>query len=701
LQGDDPKYFKTVATVKHFAVHSGPEPERHEFNAVVSERDLRESYLPHFEVGIKEGPAYSLMCAYNSVFGEPACSSNLLLERILRDEWGFNGYVVSDCGAIRDIYQGHRVKSTGQEAAAVAVQNGTDLNCGRVYLDLVDAVSQGLITEAVIDTAVTRLFLARFRLGMFDSPEKVRWARIPISNLDSPAHRELAVQVARESMVLLKNDGGLLPLRKDIGTIAVIGPNADEWRMLLGNYNGIPADPITPLRGIREAVSSGTRVLYSPGTYLAEGFPVLGPIPPTTLFSSEDRPGLDVEYFQGGSVEGSPIFRGIDPTLDADWGDGAPREGMNADDFAVRWTGTIRPPQSGSFRLALAGTMKFELFLNDSLVARSSYRQSDEYPDPRVSQSEELQLEEGRSYALRVEATESYGEAQLQLLWAPPRELVEADAVELAAQADVVVMVMGLTARLEGEEMRVQIPGFEGGDRTRIDLPDVQQRLLQRVVAQGKPTVLVLLNGSALAVDWAEDNVPAILEAWYPGQAAGTALADVLFGDYNPGGRLPVTFYRSVDDLPPFEDYDMAGRTYRFFDGVPLYPFGFGLSYTTFGYDGLSVSSETLPADGSVTVTVDVTNTGTRAGDEVVQLYVKHLGSAVARPIKDLRGYQRVTLQPRETRTVEFSLPASSLAYWSPETHSWVVENEPVLLEVGASSADIRLQKTVTITGAP
>jgi len=701
LQGDDPTYFKTVATVKHFAVHSGPEPDRHEFNAIVSERDLRESYLPHFEFGIKEGPAYSLMCAYNRVYGAPACSSNLLLEQILREEWGFNGYVVSDCGAIRDIYQYHRVVSTAAEAAAAAVQSGTDLNCGSVYSDLVDAVNQGLITEAAIDTAVTRLFLARFKLGMFDSPEKVRWTQIPISNLDSPAHQELAVEVARESMVLLKNVGGLLPLNKDIGTIAVIGPNADEWRMLLGNYNGIPSDPITPLRGIREAVSSRTRVLHSPGTYLAEGFPVLAPIPPTVLFTGGGRPGLDVEYFEGSAMEGQPRARAIESTLDADWGDGAPRDGLNADDFAVRWSGTIRPPQSGSFRLGLAGSMKFELYLNDSLVARSFYWQSDEPPDPRVYQSGGLQLERGRSYELRVEATESYGEAQLQLLWAPPRELVEAEAVELVAQADAVVMVMGLTARLEGEEMRVQIPGFEGGDRTRIDLPDVQQQLLQRVVAQGKPTVLVLLNGSALEVNWAQDNVPAILEAWYAGQAAGTAIADVLFGDYNPGGRLPVTFYRSVDDLPPFDDYDMAGRTYRFFEGVPLYPFGFGLSYTTFGYNGLSVSSETLPADGSVTVTVDVTNTGSRAGDEVVQLYVKHLGSAVNRARKDLRGYQRVTLQPGETRTVEFSLAASSLEYWNAETQSWVVENEPILLQVGASSTDIRLQKTVTIAGAP
>jgi beta-glucosidase len=581
------------------------------------------------------------------------------------------------------------------------VQAGTDLNCGRVYLDLVDAVRQGLIPEAAIDTAVTRLFLARFKLGMFDPPEVVRWAQIPISDLDSPAHRELAATVARESMVLLKNAGGLLPLRKDLGTIAVIGPNADEWRMLLGNYNGIPADPITPLRGIREAVSPTTRVLYAGGTALAEGFPVLGVISPAVLFTGRGRPGLDAEYFASRTMEGKPLFRTVDPTLDADWGEGAPRTGMNVDDFGVRWSGTIRPTHTGTYRLGLVGTIKFQLYLDDSLVTQSFYPTHDgEYPDPRVSQSGPLQLEAGRSYKLRVDATESYGQAQLQLLWAPPQELLEAEAMEAAGQADVVVMVLGLTARLEGEEMRVRIPGFEGGDRTRIDLPDPQEHLLERITALGKPTVLVLLNGSALEVNWAQDNVPAILETWYPGQAAGTAIADVLFGDYNPAGRLPITFYRSVDDLPPFENYDMAGRTYRFFDGVALYSFGFGLSYTTFGYDKLRVSADTLPSSGAVTVSVDVTNTGDRAGDEVVQLYVKHLGSAVARPLKDLRGYRRVTLEPGETRTVAFPLAASSLAYWNPETHGWVMENEPILLEVGASSADIRLQKTITVVGA-
>ena len=550
MQGDDPKYLKTVATVKHFAVHSGPEPARHTFDAVVSERDLRESYLPHFAAGIREGHAYSLMCAYNRVDGSPACGSDLLLKDILRGEWGFSGYVVSDCGAINDIYERHKVAPTAAAASALAAKTGTDLECGNVYANLVAAVRQGLITEQAIDSAVRRLFLARFRLGMFDPPERVRWAQIPIGVLDQPAHRALARQVARESIVLLKNAGNLLPLRKDLGTIAVIGPSCDDRRMLLGNYEGAPADSITPLRGIREAASPGTRVLYARGS--------------------------------------------------------------------------------------------------DLVVAGDS----------------------------------GFGEA-----------------VRVAEQADAVVLCLGLSPRLEGEEMHVEIAGFRGGDRTRIDLPDAQERLLERIVAVGKPTVFVLMSGSAVAVNWAQEHVPAIIEAWYGGQAAGSALADVLFGDYNPAGRLPVTFYRSVNDLPAFDDYRVAGggRTYRFFTGTPLYPFGYGLSYTTFAYKNLRTSAATLRASDTAVVRVDVTNTGQRTGDEVAQLYVRHIGSRVERPNEDLRGYRRITLKPGETRTVEFSLPAASLAYWNSDLHRWVVETEPVELAVGASSADIRVRRTITV----
>lgn len=698
LQGNDPAYLKTVATVKHFAVHSGPEPERHTFDAIVDERDFRETYLPQFEAGIREGGAYSLMCAYNSVDGQPACASRHLMQDVLRDEWSFDGYVVSDCWALNDIYENHKNVGTPEEAAAVAVKAGTDLDCGtEVFPTLPQAVEQDLTSEATIDKAVKRLMRARFRLGMFDPAEQVDYAQIPYDIVDSDAHRGLARTVARESMVLLKNDG-TLPLDKDLGSLAVIGPNADQWLMLLGNYNGVPGTLTTPLEGIREAVSPDTEVHYAQGSEIAEGVPVFDVVPSGVFRTPDGEPGLHVEYFDNRALEGDPVSTGIDEALDTNWHDRAPREDLDDDDFGVRWTGSIQPERSGTYRLGVIATTKFEFYFEDSLLTRSRYNYMDELGDPRLVKTEPMQLEAGETYEIRMDAGEGYGDGQVQLLWVPPRGNLTGEAVATAEQSDAVVLFLGLTPGIEGEEMDVEVEGFRGGDRTKLALPAVQQRLLQRVTELGKPTVLVLLNGSALAVNWADENVPAILEAWYPGQAAGTAIADVLFGDYNPAGRLPVTFYESVDDLPPFEDYDMEGRTYRYFDGDVLYPFGHGLSYTTFEYSNLRTSAETLARDDTVAVRVDVTNTGDRAGDEVAQLYVSYPESDVERPIKALKGFARVALEPGETQTVELPLPASELAYWDAERDRWVVESAAVQLQVGASSEDIRLKHPLTVT---
>ena len=694
MQGDDPKYFKTIATVKHFAVHSGPEPDRHTFNAVIGERDLRETYLAQFAAGIQEGRADSVMCAYNAVDGPPACASDALLGGILRGDWGFKGYVVSDCGAIDDIYQHHKTVKTAPEAAAIAVKGGTDLSCGHAYKNLVQAVKAGLIGEAPIDAAVSRLFLARFKLGEFDAPAHVKWAQTPYTDLDSPAHRQLALDAAHESIVLLKNDKGTLPLDKQrLRTVAVIGPNADEREMLLGNYNGEPADPITPLRGIREALP-GARVIYARGADPADRVPAVDVVPATALRTRSGAPGLDVAYFGSHELKGPPRDTGVDRTVDAIWGEGAPRAGMNTDDFGVRWSGTIAAPRAGSYTFGIASSMKFTLWLDGREILKN-----DEDSEPGLAQAPAMTLEAGRPHAIRIDAEETYGDARLQLVWAAPHDPYDVDAVRAAQQADAVVLVLGLTPSLEGEEMSIDVPGFSGGDRTSLDLPAPQEALLEKIVALGKPTVLVLLNGSALAVDWAQAHVPAIVEAWYPGQAAGTAIAHVLFGDYNPAGRLPVTFYRSVEDLPPFDDYDMKGRTYRFFKGAPLYPFGYGLSYTTFSYSNLRTSAQHLANGETITVSVDVTNTGSRAGDEVVQLYVRHLGSAVDRPIEDLRGFARVSIAPGQTKTAQMALPASALAYWNAARHAWVVETEPVRLVVGGSSADARLAHTVQVTG--
>jgi beta-glucosidase len=531
LQGNDPRYFKTISTVKHFVVHSGPEPERHSFDAVTDERDFRETYLPQFEMGIKEGKAYSVMCAYNRYNGETCCGSDALLNGILRTEWGFDGYIVSDCGAISDIFRGHKVVATPEEAAALAVKSGTDLECSNVYRSLKEAVSKKLISENEIDVAVKRLFTARFRLGMFDPPEMVEYSKIPYSVLDCEKNKALAKETALKSIVLLKNERNLLPLKKNAGKVAVIGPNSDESFVLLGNYNGTPSDPITPLRGIREKLAGLSEVIYAQG---------------------------------------------------CNWAAGMPGE-KTADEL-------------------------------------------------------------------------------------------KSEAVEAAKKANVVIMCMGITPRLEGEEMKVNVDGFKGGDRTRIDLPDIQQELIKEIYALGKPVVLVLLNGSALAINWEKDNIPAIVETWYGGQAAGQALADVLFGDYNPGGRLPVTFYKSVNDLPDFSDYKMDNRTYRYFKGQPLFPFGYGLSYTTFSYRKLILAKTSIAGD-TVNVIINVKNTGKIAGDEVVQLYLSNLSSAVPVPIRALKAFKRVYLMPGEVKTIKFSI--------APEAFSVIDEQNKRVIKQG------------------
>jgi beta-glucosidase len=675
LQGDDPKYFKTIATVKHFAVHSGPEPERHYFDAITNERDFRETYLPQFEMGIKEGKAYSVMCAYNRYNGEACCGSDYLLNTILRNEWGFKGYVVSDCGAIIDIYKFHKIVSTPEEAASLAVKSGCDLECATVYESLKDAVGKKLITEQEIDVAVKRLFTARFRLGMFDPPEMVKYANIPYSAVDSKENHELALEAARESIVLLKNENNLLPLKKDLKTVAVIGPNSDDWYMLLGNYNGIPSDPITPLRGIKEKLS-GTNVLFAKGCEVAEGMPVFEVVPSKVLSHQKLQKGLFAEYYNNRELKGDVLFTSVESNIDINWKNKAPREDMDDDNFGVRWSGVLRPDSSGTYQIGVVTTCKVNLYLNDSLIVNTSYHFRDEYSDPRLTKSRPVRLKAGENYKIRVEAGESYADAQVQLVWSKPiknkRQELKNQALEIARQADAVIMCMGLSARLEGEQMDIDIDGFRGGDRTRLDLPDIQEYLIKEIHALGKPVILVLLNGSALAINWEKDNIPAIIEAWYPGQAAGQAIADVIFGDYNPGGRLPVTFYKSADDLPPFEEYRMTGQTYRYFKGKPLFPFGYGLSYTSYHYDSLEVAEKYRIGD-TVQVSVNVSNEGKLAGDEVVQLYVSDPDASVPVPIRSLKGFKRIHLLPGEIKTVSFSIPPDAFSIISDANEKVII----------------------------
>ncbi|MCM3874324.1 MAG: glycoside hydrolase family 3 C-terminal domain-containing protein [Pyrinomonadaceae bacterium] len=658
LQGTDPRYLKVVATPKHYAVHSGPEPERHAFDAKADERDMRETYLPAFKATMVEAGAASIMCAYNRTNGEPACANKKLTD-ILRREWGFKSFVVSDCAAIEDIYRHHKFVKTEGEASAIAVKAGTDLTCGREYRSLVQAVKDGLITEAEIDVAVKRLMTGRFRLGMFDPPEMVAYSRIPFSENDSPAHRELSLKAARESIVLLKNEGPVLPLNKDIKTLAVIGPNADAPDVLLGNYFGQPSKSVTPLEGIKSKVSAGTQVLYSPGMFKigATAAPVSSSA--LTVSGAGSAAGLKAEYFNNRELKGEPVLDRTDAEVNFDWGSLSPAAQVVADNFSIRWTGRITAPESGKYLLGAAGNGGMRLFIDGLLHVEDIANRRTK------TVTKEISLEAGRVYDIRFEYSENANHyAAAKLIWAPPSgaRMLHDDALSKARQADVIIMVLGISPAVEGEEMEVKLEGFRGGDRTDISLPKAQEELLKEVHALGKPVVVVLLGGSALAVNWANEQVPAILDAWYPGQEGGTAIADVLFGDYNPGGRLPVTFYKSVDQLPPFEDYRMQGRTYRYFKGEPLYPFGFGLSYTKFKYDNLKFSANKIKAGAELKVTAEVQNVGERAGDEVVQLYIKDVAATVPVPIRSLAGVKRVFLKPGEKQIVSFVLTGEQMS---------------------------------------
>ncbi|HHJ10087.1 MAG TPA: glycoside hydrolase family 3 protein [Bacteroidetes bacterium] len=568
LQGNDPKYFKVIATPKHYVVHSGPEPLRHGFNAVTSERDFFESYLPAFRATVGEGGAYSVMGAYSAYKGMPCNASHYLLDTILRKQLGFKGYVVSDCGAIRDIMSGHKKAKSLEEASALAVKAGCDLDCGTEYRSLKKAVEQNLISEKEIDVAVKRLMKARFLLGMFDSPEEVKYTQIPYSMNDTPEHRKLAAEVARKSMVLLKNEDHFLPLSKKIHSLAVVGPYADNMDVLLGNYHGTPSHAVSLLEGIKkEAQSRGLKVLWAKG------------VEPIEKFAKKKK-----------------------------------------------------------------------------------------NKDSKMSAAE-------------IEKNQ---------------EILVHQAVNEVRKADVAVVIVGISPRLEGEEMSVHLDGFSGGDRTSLKLPAPYEKLLKAVYATGKPVVLVLTGGSALAVNWAEEHVPAILMAWYPGEEGGTALADILFGKYNPAGRLPVTFYRSVKDLPPFTDYFMKGRTYRFFEGKPLYPFGYGLSYTSFDYSGLSLSKTEAITGDTINVQVAVKNIGNYDGEEVVQLYVRNPADKDG-PRRSLKGFKRIFLKKGEDKVVNIPLAINDLAIYHPGEKSFRTDPGNYELLVGSSSEDIRLKKVISV----
>ncbi len=681
IQGDDPRYFRAIATPKHYAVHSGPESTRHKADVEPTPHDLWDTYLPAFRATITEGHADSIMCAYNRVDKVPACASKMLLGDILRGDWHFQGFVTSDCDAIDDISAsyGHRYAADNAAASADGILSGTDTDCGTAYRSLTDAVHKGLVTEAQLDVSVKRLFTARMKLGMFDPPPQVPFSTIPYSVVASPEHAELALRAARESIVLLKNDNHFLPLDPEKKqTIAVIGPLAGSHVALEGNYNAIPLHPILPIDGIEQEFGI-EHVLYAEGAPYIMGGEL--PVPRSMLRASSNSTdeGLTGQYFSRASFDGSPDATRTDKEIDFDWAFANPVQpsDTNTQAFAVRWKGTIAAPvaETDNFQVRLPICYPCDDKVNFAIYLDGKQLQAAAPPTPTTSklppsgrnngaiQHFAIPFADTRPHDLRIEYTQTarIPGAGISFEWSPRHELLQDQAVAAAKKADVVVAFVGLTPRLEGEEMKVDAKGFSGGDRTSLDLPDVQQEMLEAVAKTGKPMVVVLLNGSALAVNWAKDNARAVLEAWYPGQSGGQAIAETLSGKNNPAGRLPVTFYTGVDQLPAFDDYSMANRTYRYFKGKPLFAFGDGLSYSTFAYSGLKLSTSNLTAGDPLTAEADVKNTGSLAGDEVSELYLIPPQSALA-PRQALAGFQRLHLNPGETRHITFNLDPRTLS---------------------------------------
>ena len=696
MQGDNPKYYRVIATPKHYDVHSGPEPTRHFADVDVSKHDEVDTYEPAFRAAIVEGKAGSVMCAYNAINGQPACANHYLLEDQLRGKWGFQGYVVSDCDAVRDIFTGHHYRTTQAQSSAISLERGMDNECygaeteypkdNSDYKPFVEAVQQGYLSQTALDTAVERLFTARIKLGMFDPPDSVPYAHIDEKELDSPAHRALARKLANESMVLLKNDG-TLPLKSGIRNIAVVGPLADQTRVLLGNYAGTPTHIVSLLDGLK-AEFPNAKITYVPGTQFLRGDG--NPVPSNLLTTPEGQPGLKADYSNwegrrmGPGPRPAPLATRVEPNVDLT-SNNLPSEVSGKKQIGVQWTGFLTPTETGDYLIGVRADGFARLLVDGKPVAQEFRTRGPEGKLGRVH------LEKGHKVALDLTyGSTATGTPQVQLIWAPVSNAASPEAITAAKRADVIIAAVGITSELEGEEMPVSEPGFLGGDRTSIDLPEPEENLVEAMSATGKPLVVVLMNGSALAVNWEKAHANAILEAWYSGEEGGAAIAETLSGKNNPAGRLPVTFYTGVSQLPNFEDYSMANRTYRYFKGTPLYPFGYGLSYTTFSYSDLTLPHTTVNAGDPVEADVTVTNTGKVAGDEVVQLYLKFPDVAGA-PRVALRGFQRVHLDPGANQKVHFELKNRDLSMVT-EAGTPIIAGGDYTVSIGGGQPD---------TGAP
>lgn len=689
LQGtNDGRYDKLHACAKHFAVHSGPEWNRHSFNVEnLSTRDLYETYLPPFEALVKEAGVKEVMCAYNSFEGEPCCGSNRLLMQILRNDWGFNGIVLSDCGAIADFYNeyGHKAYSDAESASAAAVLNGTDLECGSSYEALVKAAQEGKIDEKDIDKAVLCLLEARFALGEMDAPEDVSWTKIPFSVVASAAHDSLALDMARKSMTLLQNKDNILPLKRGGLTVAVMGPNANDSVMQWGNYNGMPSHTVTILDGIRNALGADDELIYEQGCSWVERTLI------QSVFNqckSADGQGFTARYWNNVKHEGTPVTTTQVTTPFRFCTSGATvfAQGVNLTDFSATYNSVLTPLQSGE--------VVFEIYTYGSGCLRINGEEVKRFRNTHGGRSLDytLQVKAGVPYDIELDFEYFRSDAQLNFDIGFKQKVNIDASVACVKDADVVVFAGGISPLLEGEEMGVNLPDFRGGDRTDIELPAVQRELIHALHRAGKKIILVNCSGSPIALEPETKNCEAILQAWYPGQAGGTAVADVLFGDYNPGGRLPVTFYRNMSQLPDFEDYNMTGRTYRYMTQQPLFPFGYGLSYTTFEYGNLSLAKEQIKLGEPLKLTVNVTNNGQRDGEEVVQVYLKKQDDAEG-PGKTLRAFKRVRIPAGKSVEVAFDLNGKELEWWDAQSNTMRVCAGRYDVMVGKNSQDRDLQR--------
>ena len=677
LQGPEgSKYRKLLACAKHFAVHSGPEKTRHHFNIEdLPARDLWETYLPAFKDLVQKANVQEVMCAYQRFEGDPCCGSNRLLQQILRDEWGFKGLVVSDCGAISDFYKKgyHGVSKDAQAASAKGVLSGTDVECGGVYRNLPDAVRRGDISEEQINVSVRRLLKGRFELGNFDPDSEVEWTRIPASVINSKEHRQLALQMAREQMVLLKNNG-VLPLKKD-ANIMVMGPNAADSLVMWGIYYGQPGRTVTALEGILNKTGLVGYKQACDITAMTESQSVFA-----DFKDAQGRPGMSAQYWNNTRMEGTPAAEAqyTSPIKLDNGGNTAFAAGVELTNFTARYKGTFTAQKSEELNIIFSNDDGLRIIINGDTV-HNRWR-----TDPLNHRSRKLKVEQGKSYEVQVDYMQQEGGATLAFDIQRNRETTVAEVVDAAKNADIVLFIGGISPNLEREEASVRLPGFEGGDRTSIELPQVQRDILRALHEAGKKVVLVNCSGSAVALVPEQQTCDAILQAWYAGEQGGNAIADVLFGDYNPGGKLSVTFYKDDSQLPPFDEYRMANRTYRYFKGEPLYPFGYGLSYTTFSIG--------KPQYKNGQVSVSVTNTGEREGTEIVQAYIRRPADTEG-PLKTLRGYSRVTLQPGESRQVVIDMPRERFEVWDAKTNTMRVVPGKYELFVGNSSADKDLQK--------